>query len=346
VPGRDGPAGIEQEGSSVSTNPPWSRRARRRVAAATVVVLLAATGCTGAARFGGGSTAVAATRGIGVFRQGGTTPASVAEWERFVGRRLTHVSTYFTNRSGSAMVEGAGWKASQFRGSGKTLAAGVPIAGGGLGSLASVAAGGQDGTWRALASALVANGQPNAILRLGWEFNGDWFPWAARSNPGQFASAFRRIVTTMRSVPGAGGLRFDWNPGHGPRYVPEAAYPGDAYVDIIGLDIYDQTFGPRFVDPAARWADFMNRPYGLRWHRDFARAHGKPMSFPEWGIGDRHVAGARPDNPLFIRNLADWIAVNDVAYQSYFDFDKPGDGFHRLQTGRFPASAAAYQAAF
>jgi hypothetical protein len=330
----------------VPSNPPWSRRARRQVAATALVVLVAATGCTGAARFGGGSTAGAATRGIGVFRQGGTTPASVAEWERFVGRRLTHVSTYFTNSSGSAMVDNAGWFARQWRGSGKTVAAGVPMAGGSLGSLGATAAGRNDGTWKALAQALVANGQPDAILRLGWEFNGDWFAWSAKSSPQTFASAFRRIVTVMRSVPGAGGLRFDWNPGHGPGFVPEAAYPGDAYVDIIGMDLYDQSFGPRFLDPAARWADYVNRPYGLRWHRDFARAHGKPMSFPEWGIGDRHAAGARPDNALFINELADWIAVNDVAYQCYFDFNKPGDGSHRLMTGQFPAATAAYRAAF
>jgi hypothetical protein len=310
------------------------------------VVLVAATGCTGAARFGGGSSSVPATRGIGVFRQGGTTPASVAEWERFVGRRLTHVSSFFSGSSWSSMVDGAGWQARQWRGTGKTLVAGVPLAGGGLGSMGAGAAGANDGHFRDLARALVANGQPNAILRLGWEFNGDWFPWSARSNPGGFASYFRHAVTAMRSVPGGGGLRFDWNPGIGPGHVPEAAYPGDAYVDIIGADIYDRSYGARVADPGARWADFMNRPYGLRWHRDFARAHGKPMSFPEWGVSDIHVGGGRADNPQFVNALADWIAVNNVAYQSYFDFNKPGDGSHRLMTGQFPASAAAYRARF
>jgi hypothetical protein len=332
----------------LSTIPPWSRRARRQVAGAALVVLLAATGCTGATRFGAESSAVAATRGMGVFRQGGTTPATVAEWERWVGRRLTHVSSYLESSSFSAMIEHAGWKAKQFQGSGKTLVAGVPLAGGGLGSLASGAAGAHDAQWRQLAATLVANGQPNAILRLGFEFNGDWFPWSARSNPGQFASYFRRIVSAMRSVPGAGGLQFDWNPGNGPAWVPEAAYPGDAYVDIIGMDIYDRSYGPRLANSEVRWNDFMDRPYGLRWHRDFAGAHGKPMSFPEWGVtsADKHVAGATADNASFVNHLADWIGANDVAYQSYFDVDKPGDGLHRLMTGRFPAAAAAYRARF
>ena len=119
-------------------------------------------------------------------------------------------------------------------------------------------------------------------------------------------------------------------------------------MDIIGFDLYDASFGARGTNPAARWDDYVNRPYGLRWHRDFARAHGKPMSFPEWGVtsAEKHVAGATADNAHFVHALADWIAVNDVAYQSYFDFNKPGDGNHRLMTGQFPASTAAYRAAF
>ena len=136
----------------MSTTPPWSRRARRLVAVAALVAAVATSACAGTTRLGGQSSAVAATRGVGVFRQGGTTPASVAEWERWVGRRLTHASAYFTDRSWSAMIDGASWKAREWRGTGKTLVAGVPLAGGGLGSLAHGAAGGNNGHFRALAT--------------------------------------------------------------------------------------------------------------------------------------------------------------------------------------------------
>jgi hypothetical protein len=61
---------------------------------------------------------------------------------------------------------------------------------------------------------------------------------------------------------------------------------------------------------------------------------------------DKHVAGATADNAHFVNALADWIAVNDVAYQSYFEADKPGDGLHSLLSGRFPSAAAAYRANF
>jgi len=328
----------------LSTLPYWTRRARRLVTVAALVAAVVASACTGAPRFA--STSVAApSRGIGVFRQGGTTPASVAEWERWVGRRLTHVSTYLSDSSWQDMQESAGWFSQQWDRR-YTVTAGVPLLVDDGGSLAAGAAGRYDAHWRALASTLVAHGQPTAILRLGWEFNGPWFRWSALRDPGAFAGYWRHIVTAMRSVPGAGGLRFDWNPGVGPHNVPLAAYPGDAYVDIIGLDIYDRSFGPRLAETGARWADFMDGPFGLRWHRDFARAHGKPMSFPEWGVSDVHVAGGTADNAQFVQALADWIASNNVAYQSYFDCDKPGDGAHRLMTGRFPGAAGAYRDRF
>ena len=49
----------------------------------------------------------------------------------------------------------------------------------------------------------------------------------------------------MRSVPGE-QFRFVWNPDAGAftqsGYSVAAAYPGNAYVDVIGLDAYDQSW--------------------------------------------------------------------------------------------------------
>ena len=85
------------------------------------------------------------------------------------------------------------------------------------GSLRQGASGAYDQHFRQLAADLVAKGQGNAILRLGWEFNGDWYPWKAETDPAAFAEYWRRIHGVMRSVPGAQGLRFDWNPAIGPK---------------------------------------------------------------------------------------------------------------------------------
>jgi hypothetical protein len=186
----------------------------------------------------------------------------------------------------------------------------------------------------------------NAILRLGWEFSGDWFRWKVLSNgdADAFAAYWRPIVTTMREV--APNLEFDWNPSLGP--VPwdmSRAYPGDAYVDYIGLDVYDQGWAPGWQDPVLRWNDMLNTAYGLKWHRDFAKAHGKPMTFPEWGLFIRADGHGGGDNPYFIEQMHAWITRNRVAFHIYFNVDAP-DGQHSLLNGQFPAGAEMFRKRF
>ncbi len=84
-----------------------------------------------------------------------------------------------------------------------------------------------------LAENLVSYGLGDSILRMGWEFNGGWYTWRASSDPANFAEYWRQIVTTMRAVPGAKNLKFDWNPALGWQQFPaEQAWPGDKYADI------------------------------------------------------------------------------------------------------------------
>jgi hypothetical protein len=218
----------------------------------------------------------------------------------------------------------------------------IPATGG---SLAEGAAGAYNVRFRRLAERLVSFGQGRAILRLGWEFNGGWYRWAAASDPRAFAAYWRQIVVTMRSVPGA-DFRFDWNPTLGSEQFPaERAYPGDAYVDFIGLDAYDQSWIARYKDPVARWRDMLERPYGLRWHRRFAAAHSKPMSYPEWGVTSRPDGHGGGDNPYYVRQMHAWIAANNVAYHVYFDFNA-GDGNHELRSPEFALSGRTFRQLF
>ena len=50
-----------------------------------------------------------------------------------------------------------------------------------VGTLAQGATGAFNAYYMTLAQTLVAGGQSNAYLRLGWEFDGSWMPWAATS---------------------------------------------------------------------------------------------------------------------------------------------------------------------
>ena len=135
--------------------------------------------------------------------------------------------------------------------------------------------------------------------------NGDWFAWAGQNDPASFVVYWRNAVDAMRAVAG-NSFRFDWNPIAGGSFPVDALYPGDAWVDIIGLDVYDQGWWPGWEDPNNRWHEIMYQPYGLAWHRDFAAAHDKPMSFPEFGLSDSPAHHGGGDSPYFVEKMYEW----------------------------------------
>jgi Glycosyl hydrolase family 26 len=98
-------------------------------------------------------------------------------------------------------------------------------------------------------------------------------------------------------------LRVVWNPqGFGSPNIPansaQAYYPGDAYVDVVGNDLYDI------------------RGHGATWKAAEAlyKAHpSKPYAFAEWGVWGF-------DDPQFIRDMARFVRqhrrVEFIAYYS------------------------------
>jgi hypothetical protein len=118
-------------------------------------------------------------------------------------------------------------------------------------------------------------------------------------------------------------LRIVWNPqGFGAPNVPgnsaQAYYPGDAYVDVIGNDLYDI------------------RGHGATWAAAEAlyKAHPtKPYAFAEWGVWGF-------DDPAFVRSMATFVKrhrrVEFIAYYS----GRPGSVFDLASK---PASRAAYR---
>ncbi|HLN41181.1 MAG TPA: glycosyl hydrolase [Acidimicrobiales bacterium] len=184
------------------------------------------------------------------------------------------------------------------------------------------------GVYVQLAKSLVNAGQAYAILRVGWEWSTTYYSWGVQNTtPAQYVTAFDDIVTTMRSVPGQ-HFFFDWCaaadevPTNG-SYA--ASYPGDQYVDYIGTDQYD--------NPGSSWADTLNTVGGLSYTVDFAKAHDKFVSVPEWGLN-----GA--DDPTFINLMHGFIEnpSNEVGYSSYFSYDGAVDS----DITQFPQSQAAF----
>jgi hypothetical protein len=286
---------------------------------------------------------------LGAFPGSGNT-SGLATFGSRVGRTLTYAHDFLDKRTWASMTD-VGWLARNWARMGYTsrLVLTVPMMPDTGGTLARGAAGDYNARFRALAATLVANGQGSAVLRLGPEFNGDWHLWTidVRDGGSLYAAYWRQIVTTMRSVPGA-HFRFDWCANDGSAWIAAggqleaaSAWPGDAYVDYVGLDVYDQSWGSWNADPVARWNEYVNQHNGLAWHASFAAAHGKQMTFPEWGLADRADGNGGGDTPYFVEQMYWWIGSHDVAYHLYFESHDP-EGEYGVFSGRFPNAARRF----
>lgn len=222
-------------------------------------------------------------------------------------------------------------------------------------TLSAGAVGAYDRYYLLLAQRLVAGGQGDVWLRLGWEFNGDWYGWRASGSPGTFAAYYRRIVDVMRTVSGA-HFRYVWNPSLGAAAFPaERAWPGNSYVDAIGLDVYDACWAqgtypvPSGASPAQAdvrrqqaWSGYLHEDHGLNFWAGYAAEHGVPLALPEWGLVSAGLHGGG-DSPTFIDSIHAWAVSHHVVFESYFD--SAGDlGDHRLAT--YPKARAEYQRLF
>ena len=202
--------------------------------------------------------------------------------------------------------------------------------------LADIVNGLHDSEFEAAARA-IAEAQPKAIIRLGWEMNISNMGWFTKGHEADYIAAFRRVVEIFRRH--SGEFKIDWCPGWGSQDTPaDQAYPGDDVVDYIGLDVYDYKHEGT---PEERWETFyLKAPFGLEWHRDFAARHGKPMSYPEWGVGNFG------DNPFFIQRMHDWFVKNqdNIAYAAYFDVD--GLWPTQIDNNQFPKSRDLFRKLF
>ncbi|MZE71304.1 glycosyl hydrolase [Streptomyces sp. SID5789] len=188
------------------------------------------------------------------------------------------------------------------------------------------AAGEFDHHFRALAERLVELKVPDTVLVLGWEMNGITYTHRCGPDPEAWKTYWRRIVTTMRAVPGQ-KFRFDFTPSRGRDAVPwTTCYPGDETVDIIGMDSYDQPRGMKFDEQ-------VKEPYGLQAHVDFAKKHGKPVSYPEWGLF------RNGDNAEYMRRMLAWMDEHKPVYNTVTDYCPHGV----WQCDDNPRSTAVYR---
>ena len=107
----------------------------------------------------------------------------------------------------------------------------------GSASLSDISGGTEDDAIRTWAASVKAYGKP-FWLRFAWEMNGDWYAWGQQ--PAAYIAAWRHFHDVVVAA-GATNVTWLWCPNLDVGPNPLAAYyPGDAYVDWMGLDGYNK----------------------------------------------------------------------------------------------------------
>ncbi len=204
-------------------------------------------------------------------------------FERLVGRKL-RIDHHYYGWSGSSQMFPAAidrWDVANGR---------IPLISWQGTDLSSIISGSQDSSIKARARRAKSFGH-RIFISWGYEMNGDWNSWSgARNNspgttngPAKFVSAWRHIHKIFAKV-GATNVTWVWTPND--RDVPSASwnhwtkyYPGDDYVDWVGVDGYN--WGT--TQSWSRWTPFESLFRGV--YRDYSRR--KPIMVVETGSAEK-----------------------------------------------------------
>jgi hypothetical protein len=166
------------------------------------------------------------------------------------------------------------------------------------------------------------------------EMNGDWTPWAIgrHGNTGDsHKAAFRHIVQTFRNE-GVTNVQWIWAPNvyTGGALTPYASfYPGDAYVDILGLDGYN--WGT--TRPWSAWQTFSDI-YGNS-YRDLLTISSRPIVITE--IASTELGG---DKAAWISDMFAAIRANFPRIQGFTWFNELKETDWRITST--PAARSAF----
>lgn len=159
----------------------------------------------------------------------------------------------------------------------------------------------------------LSNEMPQEILlRWGYEMElTGHFPWA-QADPEGFVAAYRHFVDTCRAA-GAANVRFVWSPAG--MSSLSAFWPGDAYVDFVGLTALG--FGEwdvfRGAEQPLSFVEIFHTRYSL------VEAYGKPIIICEFG-----VAGPQAHQARWLANAFESLAAYPLLRGvSYFDAIDP-----------------------
>jgi hypothetical protein len=179
------------------------------------------------------------------------------------------------------------------------------------------------------------------MLRMLHEFNGDWYPWCTVNNnkdPLLVGKAYRYIINIFRENK-VTNVKFVWCPNS--MSVPQEswnyimdAYPGNDYVDYVGLDIYNGA-GNNGKGQSV-WRSF--RKEGMENYFVLTqKCPDKPLLICE--TASRERGGGEPG-----QSKAEWIEQMSEALQSDMSKVRLLAWFNEKETFKLNSSEAARKA--
>jgi hypothetical protein len=191
-------------------------------------------------------------------------------------------------------------------------------------SLAAVAKG-RDDTWlRSYAAEIRAFRDP-VIISFGHEMNGCWYPWGpCETPPRTFVAAWRHIVTVFRRAR-VRNVRWLWEANVGPSQPLGSDYPGNRWVNIVGVTGY-------YTLPSSTFSS-SDLVLTIDEIRRFA---SRPMIVGETGIAPGQNRAGQ------LANLFAGLKAEHLEGIVYFDADQHGGQY--AQDWRLEGNRAALQA--
>ena len=202
--------------------------------------------------------------------------------------------------------------------------------------LAAIARGDYDSLIGTAARAAAAWGRP-ILVRFAQEMNGRWFPWGlgvGGNTAAEFIAAWRHIVDVFRAD-GASNVRWVWTPNETDRGTPgfRDLYPGNAYVDWVGIDGYN--FGRTSTDTWQSFSQIFASSY-----RMMLSLTSRPMMIAETSCAERGGSKA-----AWIRSALDTqLPSRFPRIRALIWFDQP-IGSQNWQVNSSGSSLAAFRSA-
>jgi hypothetical protein len=314
------------------------RKTTQRFTALVATVIAAAATLTTVALAGEPAGAATATSAVtwpsGVYSGSGAGTSSAKSFASYRGSSVSVAEVYPPRDTWQNFADDQ-YLIKQYSDFTGRLSLGIPLTIGNT-TLSAIAAGNADKYFTTFAKNLNALGRGNSDLRVGWEFNGNWYPWSAY-DPATYLAAFRHVSKLLKAA--LPNSTIDWNGNWGGSQCKHnpftELYPGDSYVDVISLDAYDGGWVAANTD--AKFTNWKDHDFSLQDWYDFAVNHGKKFAMAEWGL----VADGEKDNPTFIKGMYNFFAAHasHIAYEAYFN----SSGSSIYDPNKYPNSSTEYR---